>query len=524
MNRLTLQIEKHMKKYTTILLTGLMLLTLSAYMNVAKAQAGICAGEEVILTLNGYTGAIQWEYSSSMSGPYTTLAGVTGDSASIFPDSSGWYRAVVTEGTCNPFYSDTVEIQVHPNPIADAGADASYCAGASVTIGGSPAASGGTGPYTYQWSPATGLSGVNLSNPIANPSATTNYTLMVADSFGCVGSDSTTVMVNASPVADAGADVAISCSDSTQLNGSASGGSAPYIYAWTPATDLSNPTIPNPWASPSDTTAYAFQVTDANGCIDTDTVTVSVSGGGHGTMTYTYTGTINTSFVIPCADSIVIEVWGAEGGNNTSSSVAPGMGAYQKGTFVLAAGGTLKILVGEKPSFGSGNGGGGGSFVTLANNTPLVIAGGGGGSAGTTDSPNKHGQAGQTGGTGAAGGGTGGSGGNGGGIGASGFQSGAGGGLLTNGTDGWTTQTGGQAFVNGGSGGTANSNARGGFGGGGSGSSYVVGGAGGGYSGGGSGGNSSAGVGGGGGSYNAGTNTISTSGARAGNGQVIITW
>ncbi|MFN8395586.1 MAG: hypothetical protein U0176_13180 [Bacteroidia bacterium] len=494
--------------------------------NQLSAQSAICEGEQVVLTLSGYTGTIQWQSSIGPTGPFSNLLGVTGDSASIAPSLTLYYRAEVTTGTCNPFYSDTIMISVNPNPVADAGADMDYCAGApGFTIGGSPAASGGTAPYFYLWNPSTDLSSDTVANPTATPATSRSYTLMVTDSNGCTAWDSMLVLVHTPPVADAGTFTSITCSDSTQLNASATGGTAPYSFAWSPSMGLSNPNIANPWASGNSTTLYTVTVTDNIGCSATDTVTVAVAGGGHGTLTFNYTtSVIDTSFVVPCADSIVIEVWGAEGGNNTNSTVAPGMGAYQKGTFVIASGSRLKILVGEKPSFGGGNGGGGGSFVTLTNNTPLIIAGGGGGSSQTTDSPNKHGQSGQNGGQGAAGGGAGGTGGNGGSIGPSGFQSGAGGGLLTNGTNGWTTNTGGIAFISGGSGGTANSNARGGFGGGGSGSSYVVGGGGGGYSGGGSGGNSTAGVGGGGGSYNSGTNAVSTSGVRSGHGQVIITW
>ena len=241
-------------------------------------------------------------------------------------------------------------------------------------------------------------------------------------------------------------------------------------------------------------------------------------------QTINYSGTITTFTVPSCVTSMTIEARGAQGGYNTSSGIMSGNGAVMIGTFAVTPGQVLKVLVGEQPSAGSGNGGGGGTFVTDAADNPLIIAGGGGGSAGTTDSPDKHGNITTTGGTGAAGGGTGGSAGNGGGIGPSGFQSGAGGGLLTNGADGWTVNTGGAAFINGGAGGPANSNARGGFGGGGSGSSYVVGGGGGGYSGGGSGGNQSAGVGGGGGSYNGGTNQTNTGGANTGHGLVIFTW
>jgi hypothetical protein len=244
------------------------------------------------------------------------------------------------------------------------------------------------------------------------------------------------------------------------------------------------------------------------------------------TQTFNYSGSIVNWTVPAGVTSIHIIAKGAQGGYNTNSGVMSGLGATMSGDFTVTPGQVLKILVGEQPSLttGTGNGGGGGTFVTDNSNNPLIVAGGGGGSASTTDSPNKNGQTGTTGGTGAAGGGTGGTAGSGGSVGSSGFQSGAGGGLLTNGADGWTSGTGGSAFVNGGAGGPTNAPARGGFGGGGSGSSYVVGGGGGGYSGGGSGGNSTAGVGGGGGSYNAGTNQANTGGNNSGHGSVVISY
>lgn len=243
---------------------------------------------------------------------------------------------------------------------------------------------------------------------------------------------------------------------------------------------------------------------------------------------FDYTGSI-VSFAIPkcfADETVTIEAWGAEGGYNAASNVRGGLGARMKGTFAALASRDVKILVGEMPSDGAGNGGGGGSFVVnAADDAPLVIAGGGGGSSQGGEQACKHGTTSTTAQTcPVGGGGAGGADGNGGGVGASGFQSGAGGGLLTSGAHGWTTATGGLSFLLGGSGGTANGAARGGFGGGGSGSSYVVGGGGGGYSGGGSGGNAPSSVGPGGGSFNGGTSPDNASGVRSGHGRVVITW
>ena len=75
--------------------------------------------------------------------------------------------------------------------------------------------------------------------------------------------------------------------------------------------------------------------------------------------------------------------------------------ASWEGTFQLAQGTQLKILVGQEGDRGMNlnspdrpGGGGGGSFVTLTNNTPLIIAGGGGG-GGTSRDNFKDGDPGQ---------------------------------------------------------------------------------------------------------------------------------
>lgn len=239
------------------------------------------------------------------------------------------------------------------------------------------------------------------------------------------------------------------------------------------------------------------------------------------TSTFNYSGAIESYTVAAGVNTLHIEVFGAEGGNDVGSNVSAGLGAFAQASFSVTAGQVFQILVGGQ---GTRNGGGGGSFVASLFNIPMIIAGGGGGSSSTTDSADKHGQAGTVGGAGAAGGGAGGTAGSGGENGTSSFQSGAGGGFFSNGQDGWTASTGGISFVNGGNA-TSSSSAAGGFGGGGTGSGYVVGGGGGGYSGGGSGGNSSAGVGGGGSSFiaSSGFDFMTIGAFNSGNGLIRIT-
>ena len=236
---------------------------------------------------------------------------------------------------------------------------------------------------------------------------------------------------------------------------------------------------------------------------------------------------------VPVTGRYIIEASGASGANGTDSIQSEwrigGLGAKMEGTFALAKGAKLKILIGQEgrrtADFGDRpGGGGGGTFVTLLDDTPLIIAGGGGG-GGTPKKQYEDGDPGQATENGTRCGGTGGNGGQP--CNAytesvdPGILAGGGAGLKGNGGGGGgPTKTTSLSFINGGTGGICPVS-KGGFGGGSFG--FVTGGGGGGYSGGGVVGSSSSGVAGGGGSYNIGTNQQNKAGVNKGDGKVIIT-
>jgi hypothetical protein len=87
-------------------------------------------------------------------------------------------------------------------------------------------------------------------------------------------SASISVVANAL-IVNAGPDM-IKTGTSVQLNGSATGGTAPYTWLWSPAGSLNNATIPNPVASPTVTTTYTLTVTANNGCSGSDVMNVVV--------------------------------------------------------------------------------------------------------------------------------------------------------------------------------------------------------------------------------------------------------
>ncbi|MDF2437890.1 MAG: hypothetical protein K0Q95_2266 [Bacteroidota bacterium] len=223
----------------------------------AGPSSVICPGENIQLSGNASAGTYAWS-------PATTLDDPTILTPVAMPSVTTTYTLTITDANgCTASSATTVSIG---SPAVDAGADISICPGTSTTLN----ASGGD---TYTWSPATGLSDPAVSNPVANPTITTTYTVIVSSSSsGCSGTDSVTITVTPAVIADAGNNIAICAGDDTTLT--ASGGTS---YSWTPAASLSNSGISNPIAEPQSTTTYTVVVTDISGCTGLDSVTVTVN-------------------------------------------------------------------------------------------------------------------------------------------------------------------------------------------------------------------------------------------------------
>lgn len=101
---------------------------------------------------------------------------------------TGTYTVTTTDANgCNA--TATTTITVTPGPVASAVANPG-----TIILGNQTQlnASGGT---TYSWSPATGLSCTNCSNPVATPTETTDYCVLVTDGNGCTDSTCLTIQV-----------------------------------------------------------------------------------------------------------------------------------------------------------------------------------------------------------------------------------------------------------------------------------------------------------------------------------------
>ncbi len=134
-------------------------------------------------------------------GPYTftwSPASLSGENPSFTAPQSGQatYSVTVTDGPgCS--LSKTTTVSVSPLAFSLVPVVGTCSSGTGQSIGPNSSNLGGSGSYTYQWSPVTYLSNPNIRNPFVQnmPAGQSQvYTLTVTDQFGgCTLSRSTTV-------------------------------------------------------------------------------------------------------------------------------------------------------------------------------------------------------------------------------------------------------------------------------------------------------------------------------------------
>jgi hypothetical protein len=224
------------------------------------------------------TAEIQALYNQGQTTYSWSPGGATTPSITVSPTATTTYTCTVTDPNGNAC-SSSQTITVNPLPTVNAGVDfTKTCVNNpnGSTIGMAPAVG-----VTYSWAPTNGLSSANSSNPVANPSSLTTYTLTATNSVsGCSNTDQVLVVVNSTaPVANAGLDVNLNCTGS---NGAIIGSTATagIVYSWSPSIGLSSSTVSNPIANPSSTTSYTLTATNtSNGCTANDAVLVTIGSG-----------------------------------------------------------------------------------------------------------------------------------------------------------------------------------------------------------------------------------------------------
>jgi hypothetical protein len=219
----------------------------------------ICPGVPTTLTAvfntAGTIGTFVW---SANAGSATTA------SVTVSPAMTMTYTVTASVNGCTATATKTVT--VIPLPTPSAGPDVTICAGQST-----PLTATGGGTYAWSTSPVQTTASISVS-----PAATTTYTVTVTNTTGCSATDQVVVNVNPVPVANAGADRILTCTNPTTiLNGSSS--IATSTYNWVASNGgniVSGATTTTPTINAAGT--YTLTVTAA-GCSSTDVALVTAN-------------------------------------------------------------------------------------------------------------------------------------------------------------------------------------------------------------------------------------------------------
>ncbi|NMC37081.1 MAG: T9SS type B sorting domain-containing protein [Bacteroidales bacterium] len=277
----------------------------------ASSNSPVCVGTTLSLT-GGPSGS---QYSYSWTGPQgfgsNQMSPTVSTSATLL--MAGTYTLTVTNNNTGCRGTATTNVTVNPLPVATASSNSPVCVGSPLILAGGP-----SGMNTYSWTGPNGFTS-NTRNPTVSSSATISmagtYTLTVTNSNGCLGTASTTVVVNAAPVATASNNGPVCTGTELRLTGGPSG---MISYSWSGPGGFTS-SLQNPTVSAAATTAmagvYTLTVTNGTNCSSTATTSVVVNpspvavasnngplcvgsalnltGGPSGMTTYSWTGPNN---------------------------------------------------------------------------------------------------------------------------------------------------------------------------------------------------------------------------------------
>ncbi|MEM7374724.1 MAG: gliding motility-associated C-terminal domain-containing protein [Bacteroidota bacterium] len=231
----------------------------------------ICPNTDSILTLNsniqtGPGGTFSWSPTTGLSDS------TTGTVVATLGNDPITYTVTYSEpGEC-----DVIEqIFIIPDIVLELDADSlSLCQGDTIQLGANVSFNGPQVPVTYLWAPAGSLSATNVPDPLAFPTTSTDFTVLV-QSLSCAYVDTVHVEVDQAPTLASIPIQNICTGDSAQLFGSGTNlGSS--TYSWSPILGLDDPSSLTPIASPTSSTVYSLIATNSCGA-DTSDVPVGVA-------------------------------------------------------------------------------------------------------------------------------------------------------------------------------------------------------------------------------------------------------
>lgn len=291
----------------------------------ATSNSPVCVGQSLDLT----GGAIGLTYSWSGPSSFSSTSQSPNVSGSATLAMAGDYILTVSDGTCSN--TATATIVVNALPIANASDNGPLCEGDQLDLTG-----GDTGMTSYAWTGPNSYSNGTQSPSITNVTTTMagTYTLTVNDG-NCSNTATTTVVINAAPIATATSNSPVCENASLDLTG---GPGSMVSYDWTGPNGFTSSTQ-SPTVNASATSAmagtYTLIVDDGN-CTNSTTTTVVVNPNA----TIALTSAAGTDAQTICDGSAITSITYSIGGGGTGATVSglpTGVsGAFSGSTFTIS--------------------------------------------------------------------------------------------------------------------------------------------------------------------------------------------
>ncbi|MFZ1657210.1 MAG: gliding motility-associated C-terminal domain-containing protein [Flavobacteriales bacterium] len=182
----------------------------------------------------------------------------------LYTDTGAFTVSMVMSDSYGCTTGDSTDIIVYSiaPPVASIAPVLPICPGSGVQVQASEG-------VAWAWNPVIGVSDVTVANPVITPTSPTTYTVVIT---GACGEDSASVSIEwLTPMGSAGLDTSTCIGTGIAL--AATGGGT---YVWSPNNTLSGLNVPDPIATPTDSTVYHVAITTPDGCLVNDSVLVTV--------------------------------------------------------------------------------------------------------------------------------------------------------------------------------------------------------------------------------------------------------
>ncbi|WP_264537901.1 T9SS type A sorting domain-containing protein [Flavobacterium sp. N1736] len=282
------------------------------------------------VSCNGGSNGSATVTASGATAPYTYVWSPTGGTAATASGlQAGTYTVTITDAnTC--VYTVNVTIN-QPDALTVTPSQTNVLCNGGATGSATVSATGGTGTYTYLWSPSGGTAAT------ATGLASGNYNVLVTDANGCSFTQSF-IITQPAILAATTSQINATCSTGGQAAVTPSGGTTPYTYSWSngETTQIVTGLLAG---------NYSVIITDANGCTLTKNFTITTTN----TLTATTSQTnvlcnssnTGTATVVPSgAPGPFTYVWSPSGGN---AATATGLTAGNYSVTITSANGCSTV-------------------------------------------------------------------------------------------------------------------------------------------------------------------------------------